>query len=565
MDFFYNLNQQQAPSHWSSERQQLWHQMIEQCRTPLKLSELVEDESRNSLLKVNASNINIDCSRNLISTEQIKTLQALLNASDFSEQRKQLFNGGIVNPTEERAALHTALRDTRGKLGTPAHINQTIEQCLIKMRELAASVRNGTWHSSTGETITDVVNIGIGGSDLGPRMVTRALTPFCQTTLKVHFVANADPADLSSLLPNLNPARTLFIVCSKSFQTQETKLNALRARQWLLESLPQVQLSKHFIGVTTNIAAAIEFGLDADNLLPLWDWVGGRYSVWSAIGLSVMMAIGSEKFDAFLEGAHNMDQHFLNAPISENAPVLLACLSIMYCNGHQTQSQAIIPYAQLLEHFPSYLQQLIMESNGKSCFKDGSSVSMRTCPIIWGYVGTNSQHSFHQLLHQGTQLVPIDFILCEKNNYGKLSEHQTLQAHCLAQMQALLQGRTVSTGQSESDHDKLIAAHRYMPGNRPSSLITLPLLNPYYLGALIALYEHRTFVESCFWDINPFDQWGVELGKVLSQQIETDLNNGDIQTSNLDSATQSSITQLIDTTHTAMGKDNRSTLTADSE
>lgn len=545
----FQLFAEQAPAkHWSEARKSAWRTMLTLKDRNHDITQLLQNSARNEILRCKAAGLSIDCTRHWINEDDLNALHKLLMESDFDANRQALFQGQPINHTEQRAVLHTALRDAQGHNGTPPHIQETVASCLNHMQALAEKIRSGQWLTSAGKPVTDVVNLGIGGSDLGPRMVTRALTPYCQGGPKLHFVANADPADIGSLLPQLNPESTLFLVCSKSFKTQETKLNAEAARAWLQEHLPEPDLSKHFIGVTTNRADAVAFGLAEENLLPLWDWVGGRYSVWSAIGLSVMIAIGPEAYNAFLSGATEMDNHFRTSAPEHNAPVLLAMLSILYGNSHGAQSQGVVPYATLLEHFPSYLQQMVMESNGKSRLRNGDITPFSTSPIIWGYVGTNSQHSFHQLLHQGTQLIPLDFILAEKNEYGSTAAHNTLRAHCLAQLQALVQGRTPTAethGNAASDTQaELVALHRQMSGNRPCTLITLPQLDPKNLGALIALYEHKTFVEACIWDINAYDQWGVELGKVFSEKLEAALNGESIEHADLDPATAASLAAL---------------------
>jgi glucose-6-phosphate isomerase len=540
MNPFEQFAAQSPAAHWPDSRKTAWQEVIQKAKQQPDTTVLLEDSHRNAMLTLTAGDISIDCTRHWLSAQTLGTLHNLLDASDFTAQRHAFFQGDPINHTEQRAVLHTALRDRSGENGTPAEARALVSDCLNRMQDLANRIRSGQWQTSANKAVTDVVNIGIGGSDLGPRMVVRALTPYCKGGPNVHFVANADPADLGSLLPDLNPETTLFIVCSKSFKTQETKLNAEAARRWLQAQLPSPDLTRHFVGVTTNHTDAIDFGLAKEHLLPLWDWVGGRYSVWSAIGLSVMISIGPQEFDNFLAGAAAMDKHFQTAAPIENGPVLMALLSVLYGNGYGAQSQGVVPYATLLEHFPSYLQQMIMESNGKSRLRNGHSTSFSTSPIIWGYVGTNSQHSFHQLLHQGTQLIPLDFIVASKNHYGDKEAHNTLRAHCLAQMQALVQGRK-PTANSADDQANLVAKHRNMSGNRPCSLITIPELTPKHLGALIALYEHKTFVEACIWDINAYDQWGVELGKVLSERLEAALNGENIDTSELDPATQASL------------------------
>jgi glucose-6-phosphate isomerase len=403
---------------------------------------------------------------------------------------------------------------------------QAVSNSREQMKYWVEQLNAGLLTGYNGELITDVVNIGIGGSDLGPRLVSEALTPF-HGRVSCHYVANVDPADLHDRLRNLKPASTLFIVCSKSFRTQETLTNGLAARQWLLDAgASSRDLDRHFLAITTNLSAAEEFGIPSRNCLPLWDWVGGRYSVWSAIGLSTAIAVGWDNFSRFLAGAEAMDQHFAAAPAGENLPLLLSLLEVWYCNFFGATNHVVLPYCQHLQRLPDFLQQLTMESNGKRVSRDGESLGYATGPVLWGAAGTMGQHSFHQLLHQGTHLCPVDFVLPLTSHTDTNGQHRLLVANCLAQSRTLMVGRSqaqasaalTERGLTEHETQKL-APHLAMPGNRPNNLITMDTLSPANLGALLAMYEHRTFCSGQLWGINPFDQWGVELGKEIGEEI----------------------------------------------
>ena len=470
---------------------------------------------------VDAAGLSVDLSRNFVNQVILDELVALANTQGMAEKIKQLIAGEEVNNTEARAAHHTALR-----LPDSAQTRTDVSETQQKIKALSENLRNKSWRGSNDTEITDVVNIGIGGSDLGPRMACNALSSMATHGPRVHFVANIDPRDLETVLQDLKPASTLILISSKSFNTTETLENALSARSWLLEAIPQSDLSKHVIAVSSNVEKAVAFGVDADNILPMWDWVGGRYSLWSAIGLPIAIAIGYKDFRELLDGAHAMDEHFATAPIESNLPCLLALLEVWYVNFCNAHSSAVLPYSHELGLFPDYLQQLTMESNGKQVHKDGSPVASRTCPTIWGSAGTIGQHSFHQLLHQGTELIPIDFILPLHSHSDEHSKQAHLVANCLAQSKALTEGKSeaaaaqelVGSGLSDAAIAEL-AAHKASPGNRPNTIIAMDKLTPSNLGALVALYEHKVYAASVVWDINAFDQWGVELGKQLSTPI----------------------------------------------
>ncbi|MDG1938890.1 MAG: glucose-6-phosphate isomerase [Pseudomonadales bacterium] len=483
--------------------------------------EQLNDLAANSGQCIDAAGLSVDLSRNFVNQAILDELVALAKKQGISEKISQLIAGEAVNNTEARAAHHSALR-LPDSIQTRPEVSATQQ----KIKTLADSLRNKTWRGSGNTEITDVINIGIGGSDLGPRMVCNALSSLASEGPRVHFVANIDPRDLETTLQGLKPASTLILISSKSFNTTETLENALSARRWLLEEIEQSDLSKHVIAVSSNVEKAVAFGVDADNILPMWDWVGGRYSLWSAIGLPIAIAIGYSGFNELLKGAHAMDKHFATAPIESNLPSLLALLEVWYVNFCAAHSSAVLPYSHELGLFPDYLQQLTMESNGKQVHKDGSPVTHRTCPTIWGSAGTIGQHSFHQLLHQGTELIPVDFILPLHSHSDEQNKQAHLVANCLAQSKALTEGKNeaaaelelADSGLSESEVSAL-ASHKASPGNRPNTIIAMDKLTPSNLGALVALYEHKVYAASVVWDINSFDQWGVELGKQLSTPI----------------------------------------------
>lgn len=498
-------------------------------QTQLKTASIVslfhENPSRVEECSVEAAGLHLDYSKNIVNSVVMSALIEAADQKQLSHKIDALFSGAAVNYTEKRPALHTALRFAPK---APDYALSCVLAAHDKMKQFVDKVQSGAWLGSTGKPITDVVNIGIGGSDLGPAMVYQALSAYWVEGLRCHFVSNIDAEDVLSVLSSVSPETTLFVVASKTFTTLETLTNANTARSWLTDVLgTEVDVSKHFVATTSNEAKAIEFGIHGDNVFPMWDWVGGRYSLWSSIGLPVALGIGFEHFRALLDGAKQMDSHFIEAPFSENMPVILALLGVWYSNYWQAQTHAVIPYSHQLRLFPKYLQQLDMESNGKSVTHD-QFVAWTTGPIVWGEAGTNGQHSFHQLLHQGTRLVPVDFIAPVRAHHNE-SEHQLhLFSNCLSQSYALMAGKSLEqakqefqdAGYTEQDAGEL-AHHKVMPGNRPSNTITMDQLTPNTLGSLIALYEHKVFVQSIMWDINPFDQWGVELGKKISGLISS--------------------------------------------
>lgn len=498
------------------------------------LSEQFEADSNRGLrLRVAAAGLELDYSKNHLTDNTLKHLLALAREAQLPQAIKQLFNGGMVNPTEQRPALHTALRHS----GTPcSEEQQAVASTLARMADLVAAVHSGQWLGYTGQTLTDVINIGIGGSDLGPRMVTKALTPFHTGHVRVHFVANIDGAELSDLLAQLNPARSLFIVASKSFSTQETLENALSARAWLLAAgASHSQLAQHFVAISSRVDKAVQFGIAAQNVYPIWDWVGGRYSLWSAIGLPIAFAVGMDHFNQLRAGAGALDTHFETAPLEKNLPVLLGLIQFWYSQFFNASTQAVLPYAYHLQLLPNYLQQLEMESNGKSVNLQGQPLPYPTGSIVWGTEGTNGQHSFHQLLHQGTHFIPVDFIAILRGHSPLTHQHRLLFANCVAQSQALMTGRNLAHTQSELraqglNEDTLnhLAPHKVHPGSRPSNTLILEQLTPYTLGALIAAYEHKVYTLAVLLNINPFDQWGVELGKLLGTHIQTALETQDV-------------------------------------
>jgi len=465
------------------------------------------DPSRAAAFTLETGEILLDYSKHRIDAEAMRLLAALAAQARLQDWIAKMFSGDPINSTEERAALHVALRSRDAAFPQGRDVMAEVRTARERLRGFVGEAHGGTLKGANGRAITDVVNIGIGGSDLGPRMVTRALRAFRKPAPRLHFVSNIDPADLDATLADLAPETTFFIVASKTFTTAETLENARRARTWLAAALGgAADLSRHFAAVTANVAGAAALGVPQERVFPMWDWVGGRYSVWSAVGLAVALAVGVDAFEELLEGAHAMDTHFRTEPIERNIPAVLALLEIWYVNFFGAQTRAVIPYCEDLRDLPAYLQQLEMESNGKRVDRDGSEVDYDTAPIVWGATGTPSQHSFHQLLHQGTRLVPVDFIVTQASNPS--GARTALAANALAQAAALAFGNPVPG-----------AAHRTLPGNRPSSTIVLKRLAPRALGQLIAMYEHKVFVEGIIWNINSFDQWGVEHGKTLARTL----------------------------------------------
>ncbi|MBV7513068.1 MULTISPECIES: glucose-6-phosphate isomerase [unclassified Pseudomonas] len=487
------------------------------------------DPQRFTQFTLSSCGLFLDYSKNLINTETRDLLVGLANEVDLQGAIKALFEGEIVNSSEGRPALHTALRRPVGdKLKVNGvNVMPEVHKVLNQITDLVGRIHDGLWRGYSEKPITDVVNIGIGGSFLGPELVSEALLSYAQKGVRCHYLANIDGSEFHELTMKLRAETTLFIVSSKSFNTLETLKNAQAARAWYLaQGGSEAELYRHFIAVSSNNAAAVAFGIREENIFPMWDWVGGRYSLWSAIGLPIALAIGMSNFKELLSGAYTMDQHFQSAPFEQNMPVLLALLGVWYGNFWGAQSHAILPYDHYLRNITKHLQQLDMESNGKSVRQDGTPVSTDTGPVIWGGVGCNGQHAYHQLLHQGTQLIPADFIVPIVSFNPVSDHHQWLYANCLSQSQALMLGKTLAEaeaelrdkGMSEEEVQKL-ASHKVIPGNRPSNTLVVERISPRRLGALVAMYEHKVFVQSVIWGINAFDQWGVELGKELGKGV----------------------------------------------
>lgn len=471
----------------------------------------------------------LDYSKQRVGKEQMAQLHRLWDAADVPGWIARMRAGDAINQSEGRAALHIALRHPAGK-GPILHAGRDVMPAVLaeleKMQRFAAQIHGRHWRGATGEPITDVVNIGIGGSDLGPRMATQALAAFRHPEMQVHYVANLDGADLATVLAGLQPRTTLFIIASKTFTTQETMQNASSARHWLVEALGEAAVARHFVAVSTNLAEVARFGIDPANAFAFWDWVGGRYSLWSAIGLPLVLAVGFDNFRQLLAGAHAMDEHFFAAPVASNLPGLLALLEIWNTNFLGANNRALLPYSQSLALLPRYLQQLEMESNGKPVDRQGQPLRYTTAPLLWGEAGTNGQHAFYQLIHQGGRLVPCEFIVCRQPDFAVPGHHEKLLANCFAQSEALMRGRTLAETATElaaggmaAEQVAQLAPYRSFPGNQPSTTLLLPRLDPFNLGALLALYEHKVFVESVIWNINPFDQWGVEYGKQLASRL----------------------------------------------
>ncbi|MGI1679768.1 MAG: glucose-6-phosphate isomerase [Cellvibrionaceae bacterium] len=530
-----------------------WEKLIrerERWNDRTLLDEFGSDPSRASAFSRSFDHLFIDFSKNHLTESSFQLLLTLAQEAKLPEKIEALFQGDIVNTTEERKALHVSLRSPNSETEEELAVQET----LVKMSKFVDEIHTDTWVGFSGKPIKDVVHIGIGGSDLGPRMVVNALQPYQLPHTKVHFVANIDGADIDSVISPLSAETTLFIVASKSFTTLETLENALTAREWLTSNgCEKGDVTKHFVSITANISKAIEFGISEDNLFPMWDWVGGRYSLWSAIGLPIALSIGMKGFKKLLTGANKMDEHFRNAPPQENLPIIQALIAFWYSHFWSASSQVILPYNHLLEFFPAFLQQLDMESLGKSANLDGKKIDYPTGLVIWGTEGTNGQHSFHQLLHQGTQLIPADFIVCKKAQHKLTHHHEHLFACCLSQSQALMTGKSfeqakkelIEGGASEKKSNEL-AHHKIVPGNRPSTSIVMDELTPESLGSLIAMYEHKVFTLSVLLNINAFDQWGVELGKQLGTPIHSALTASSETEEASDMKFDSSTQQLID-------------------
>ncbi|MEP7370801.1 MAG: glucose-6-phosphate isomerase [Nitrosospira sp.] len=486
-----------------------------------------DDPKRGERLTAEAAGIYLDYSKNRITGETLRLLVQLAGESGLRKRIDAMFSGKLINSTEQRAALHTALRAPESEqiVVDGLDIVPAVHAVLDRMTAFADQLRSGRWQGYTGKRIRNIINIGIGGSDLGPVMAYEALRHYSLREISFRFVSNVDGTDFKEATAGIDPEETLFIICSKTFTTTETLANAHAARKWTLDKLDDVQaVRKHFVAVSTNAEEVSNFGIDPANMFGFWDWVGGRYSMDSAVGLSTMLAIGPENFRAMLAGFHAMDQHFRTAPFDKNLPVLMGLLAIWYNNFFDSQTIAVLPYDQYLKRFPAYLQQLTMESNGKHVTLNGARVSYQTSPIIWGEPGTNGQHSFYQLIHQGTRLIPCDFIgFCQTLNPLD-NHHDLLMANLFAQTEALAFGKTSDEVKAEGTPDWL-CLHRSFEGNRPTNTILAERLTPYTLGTLVALYEHSVFTQGAIWNIDSFDQWGVELGKALAQRIVQELED----------------------------------------
>ncbi len=506
------------------------HAHYEQIKSKHLRELFAADPQRGQTFSLEAVGLYLDYSKNRIDADTVSLLIKLAEASGLKERIEAMMTGEKINTTEDRAVLHTALRTPRdatiefeGKNVVPE-----VHAVLDKMSAFCDSVTSGQWIGHTGARIRNIVNVGIGGSDLGPVMAYEALRHYSNRGLTLRFVSNVDGTDFAEATRDLNPAETLFIIASKTFTTQETMTNAHTARAWLLEKLSadHSAVAKHFVALSTNAEQVAEFGIDTDNMFGFWDWVGGRYSMDSAIGLSTMLAIGPDRFREMLAGFHEMDQHYRTAPLEENLPVILGLLTVWYTDFFGAQTTAVLPYDQYLNRFPAYLQQLTMESNGKSVTLAGDRVDYDTSPIYWGEPGTNGQHSFYQLIHQGTHLIPCDFIAFAKSLNPIGDHHDKLSANVFAQGEALAMGKTREEVLAEGTSEEL-APHRVFEGNRPSNTLLIEKLTPAVLGKLVALYEHSVFTQGVIWQVNPFDQWGVELGKVLARKIVPELESAD--------------------------------------
>jgi glucose-6-phosphate isomerase len=504
-----------------------------------------QDPDRFSQFSLQLDDFLLDFSKNRITRETMHLLMQLAESCEVTEWIQRMFNGDLINHTEQRAVLHVALRNRSNRPITVQgqDVMPEVNAMLAKMRDFSDAVRDGHWRGYSGEKITDVVNIGVGGSDLGPVMATEALLPYASRELRVHFVSNVDENHITDVLETLNPQTTLFIVVSKTFTTQETLTNAETAREWFLQhAADSTAVAHHFVAVSNNTGAAGQFGIHQDNIFKMWDWVGGRYSMWSSVGLAIACAIGMDQFEQFLQGAHDMDEHFRTTSLERNMPVILALLGIWYNNFFHAQTYAVLPYDQHLRFLPDYLRQADMESNGKSVDRDGQAVDYSTGPIVFGSVGISGQHAFYQLIHQGTKLIPADLIAASVNLKNLPKHHNILMANVFAQAEALMRGKTHDEARAELQTAGLSgeALERLLPykvfaGNKPSNLILFRTLDPRTLGRLIALYEHKYFVQGIIWNINSFDQWGVELGKQLAKTVLGELQDDAPVTSHDDS------------------------------
>ncbi|MEN6409424.1 MAG: glucose-6-phosphate isomerase [Anaerolineaceae bacterium] len=491
------------------------------------------DSRRFDRFSLQVGSILFDYSKNRITEKTMALLFDLARQANLADRIEAMFSGQKINVTENRAVLHTALRN---RSNNPVYVDgqdvmPEVNRVLSKMRSFSEEVRSGEWKGYTGEAITDIVNLGIGGSDLGPKMVCEALKPYARPDLHVHFVSNVDSTDLVETLKALHPETTLFLVASKTFTTQETMTNAHSARQWLLAAAnDESAIARHFAAMSTNTEAVRKFGIDPRNMFEFWDWVGGRYSLWSAIGLSIALYIGMDHFEELLNGAHQIDRHFLTAPLERNVPVIMGLLGVWYNNFFQAHSHAILPYDQYLMYFPAYFQQGDMESNGKGVTREGAWVDYATGPVIWGQPGTNGQHAFYQLIHQGTQMIPCDFMAAAQSQNPLGEHHPILLSNYLAQTEALMKGKTPEEARAElvaagvtGNMLEMLTIAKTFPGNRPTNSFLYPKLTPEILGSLIACYEHKIFTQGIIWNVNSFDQMGVELGKQLAKKILPEL------------------------------------------
>ena len=496
------------------------------------------DSERASKFHIQWNDFLVDYSKNIVNQETLDLLLQLANEVQLKQAISSYFEGDIINQTENRAVLHTALRakESSKVMVDGVNVMPEIYSVKNKIKNFSNEVISGNKKGFTGKSFTDIVNIGIGGSDLGPAMIVEALQ-FYKNHLNVHFVSNVDGDHVNEIIKKLNPETTLFVVVSKTFTTQETLSNAETIRSWFLQSATQEDVAKHFVAVSTNLQKVTEFGINPDNVFPMWDWVGGRFSLWSAVGLSVSLAVGFDNFDKLLKGANEMDEHFKNESFDKNIPVILALLSIWYNNFFGAESEALIPYTQYLQKLAPYLQQGIMESNGKSIGRDGKSVNYQTGTIIWGEPGTNSQHAFFQLIHQGTKLIPTDFIGFKNSLYGNKDHHDKLMSNFFAQTEALLMGKTEAQVKAEFEKQGIsgekadfLLPFKVFIGNKPTNTILINKLTPETLGALVAMYEHKIFVQGIIWNIFSYDQWGVELGKQLANSILDEIVSKEVKT-----------------------------------
>lgn len=508
----------------SVSRTPLWCLLQQRATNMPSLKELFRaDPQRFMHFSASACGILLDYSKQRIDTTAKLNLLALARQQEVEARRDAMLRGEAINQTENRAVLHTVLRLPKGESFylNGENIAADVHQVLAQMRTFSDAVREGRWLGYTGKAIRTIVNIGIGGSDLGPQMACIALAPWSQKNLSLHFVSNVDGRHVADALANADPETTLFVVASKTFSTMETLTNARTAREWMLShGCPADQIRQHFVALSTNVKAAADFGIAPENVFPFWNWAGGRYSMWSAIGLSIALYVGADRFEEMLAGAHEMDLHFAQAPLEQNLPVLMALIGVWNINFLGLQALSIAPYHQRMTRLPAYLQQLEMESNGKSVTREGQRVDYTTSPILFGEAGTNGQHAYFQLLHQGATIIPTDFIVVADDDAGLPGHNQALLANCFAQSKAMAWGKNMEEVRAElGDLPERVLAPRVFEGNRPTSTVLLDSLTPRSLGALIALYEHKVFVQSVIWDINAFDQWGVELGKSLAQQL----------------------------------------------